>query len=74
MPTNAEKLNISIPQIYSPVVTREVFAAACGIELGVFVSQCEKGYWPQIHVGRRVLVNLEAIRLAAGKKAEEFAL
>jgi hypothetical protein len=74
MLNDAKNMNLSIHQIYSPVLTREAFAVAVGLDLGVVVSQCEKGYWPQIHVGKRVLVNVEAIRLAAAKKAQEFTL
>jgi hypothetical protein len=64
------------PQLYSlpPLVTRELYAQASGLELGVFVAQCERGFWPVVHVGKRVLVNVEAIRIAAAKKSQEFTL
>lgn len=64
------------PEVYilPPLVTRERYAAACGLELGIFVSQCERGYWPTVTIGRRCLVNVEAIRIAAAKKAEQFTL
>ena len=57
-----------------PLVTRELYARLAGIEIGVFKAQCERGFWPQVHVGKRVFVNVEAIRLIAAKKAEQFAL
>jgi hypothetical protein len=58
--------------ILPPLVTRELYAKACGLELGVFISQCERGYWPLQSIGKRVFVNVEAIRIAAAKKAEQF--
>ena len=63
-------------QLYtlSPLVTRELFALAVGIPLGVLVAQCEKGYWPLLHVGKRVFVNVEAVRLAAAEKGKEYSL
>jgi hypothetical protein len=69
-------MNNATPQLYSlpPLVSREFYASAAGIELGVFKAQCERGFWPQVHIGKRVLINVEAIRLAAAKKAEQFTL
>jgi hypothetical protein len=57
-----------------PLVTRERYASACGLESGVFFAQCERGYWPLVSIGKRVFVNVEAIRIAAAKKAEQFTL
>lgn len=57
-----------------PLVTRERYATACGLESGVFLAQCERGYWPLVSIGKRVFVNVEAIRIAAAKKAEQFTL
>jgi hypothetical protein len=57
-----------------PVMTRAAFALAVGLPLGVLVAQCEKGYWPVLHVGKRVFVNLEAVRVAAAQKGKEFSL
>lgn len=57
-----------------PLMTREAFAASVGIELNVFVRQCQRGYWPEITVGKRVFVNVEAIRLLAAERAREFTL
>jgi hypothetical protein len=57
-----------------PLMTREAFAACCGLPLGVLVAQCEKGYWPQITVGKRVFINVEAVRLKALERGHEFSL
>lgn len=57
-----------------PLMTREAFAAAVGLEAGVVIAQCERGYWPVITIGKRVLVNVEAIRVLAAQKAKEFVL
>jgi hypothetical protein len=64
------------PEVYilPPLVTRERYATACGLESGVFFAQCERGYWPLVSIGKRVFVNVEAIRIAAAKKAEQFTL
>lgn len=57
-----------------PVMTREAFAQAIGLPLGVLVAQAERGLWPQIKVGKRTLINVEAIRIKAAQRAEEFVL
>ena len=57
-----------------PVMTREAFAVAVGLPVGVLVAQAERGYWPQITVGRRVFINVEAVRLKAAERAQEFSL
>lgn len=48
-----------------PVVTRERFAELTGLPLAVLVAQCERGYWPTVKVGKRVLVNVELVRKRA---------
>ncbi|MFN3812377.1 MAG: hypothetical protein ACK4S6_17360 [Roseateles asaccharophilus] len=55
-------------------MTREAFATAIGVPVGVLVAQAERGYWPQITVGRRVFINVEAVRLKAAERAQEFVL
>jgi hypothetical protein len=61
--------------IYSvPLMTRAAFAIALGLPLGVFTKQCERGYWPEITIGKRVFINVEAVRVLAAKKALEFTL
>lgn len=57
-----------------PLMTREAFALAVGLPIGVLTAQCERGMWAQVTVGKRVLINVEAIRIAAARKAEEFTL
>lgn len=57
-----------------PLMTREAFAKAIGLPLGVLVAQAERGYWPQITVGRRVFINVEAVRVLAAARAQEAVL
>ncbi|UPL20182.1 hypothetical protein [Alcaligenes faecalis] len=57
-----------------PLMTPSAYAKAVGIELSVFQAQCNRGYWPTIKVGKRVFINLEAIRIKAAERAAEFAL
>lgn len=57
-----------------PLATRERWAAAIGLPATVVIAQCERGYWPTVSIGKRVMVNVEAIRIAAAKKAEQFTL
>lgn len=48
-----------------PFLTRERFAEMTGLPLAVLVAQCERGYWPTVKVGKRVLVNVELVRKQA---------
>ena len=57
-----------------PLMTREAFAAAVGLPVGVLIGQCERGYWPQVTIGKRVLINVEALRMHAIERGREFAL
>lgn len=57
-----------------PLCTREVWASAVGLTLDTVNSQCDRGYWPVVKIGRYSLVNVEAIRLKAAERAQEFAL
>lgn len=57
-----------------PLMTREAFALAIGLPVGVLVAQAERGYWPQITVGKRVFINVEAIRFKALERVQEFTL
>ena len=59
---------------YSPLMTRESFAKVIGLPVGVLIAQADRGYWPQITVGRRVFINVEAVRIRAAERAEHFAL
>lgn len=56
------------------LLTRERFAEWVGLPVGVLQAQCERGYWPQLTIGKRVFINVEALRLLAAEKAQEFAL
>ncbi|MCH4224581.1 MAG: hypothetical protein LKF64_06255 [Alcaligenes faecalis] len=57
-----------------PLMTPAAFSLAMGIELSVFQAQCNRGYWPTIKVGKRVFINVEAVRIKAAERAAEFAL
>lgn len=57
-----------------PLMTREAFASAIGLPVGVLIAQADRGYWPQITVGKRVFINVEAVRLKAAERAQEFVL
>jgi hypothetical protein len=67
-------LHTNQPPAPVPLMTREAFASAVGLPLGVLVAQCERGYWPQVTIGKRVLINVEALRMHAVEKGREFAL
>lgn len=55
-----------------PLMTREAFALAIGLPLTVLVAQAERGYWPEMRVGKRVFINVELVRKRALEK--EFSL
>lgn len=57
-----------------PLMTREAWAHAIGLPVGVVVAAAERGYWPEVRVGKRVFINVEAIRLKCVEKAQEFVL
>lgn len=57
-----------------PLMTREAWAHAIGFPVGVLIAQAERGYWPQVTVGKRVFINVEAVRLKAIEHAQEFVL
>jgi len=56
-----EQLNAGMP-VSLPIISREKFAQLIGLPIGVLIGQCEKGYWPQVHIGKRVFINLELVR------------
>lgn len=65
----------SVPALGFPVVlTRERFAEWVGLPLGVLQAQCDRGYWPQLTIGKRVFINVEALRVRAAEGAKEFTL
>lgn len=53
---------IALPTIQhvaaTPLVTREKFAQLVGIEPGVVLGWCNKGYIPTVPMGRHSLVNV----------------
>ena len=55
-----------------PLMTREAFASAIGLPVTVLIAQAERGYWPEIRVGKRVFINVELVRKRALEK--EFSL
>ena len=76
LPSRVLQVDLSIPSndskpIDVPLMTREAFAMAIGLPLGVLVAQCDRGYWPQVTKGKRVFINVEAVRLEARRRALE---
>ena len=57
-----------------PLMTREAFAHAIGLPLGVLVAQAERGYWPEVKVGKWRFINVEAVRQKLLERGQEFAL
>lgn len=54
-------------------MSRAKWAAAIGLPETVVTAQAERGLWgAPIHIGKRVFVNVEAIRIAAADKAKHF--
>ena len=64
----------SLPPSYSPLVSREVWARMCGLPVGVVTAQAERGLLPQVRIGKRTLINVEALRLKAAERGAEFSL
>jgi hypothetical protein len=60
----------AMPALLVPLMTREAWARAIGIPVTVLLAQCERGYWPQITKGKRVFINVEAVRLEAIQRAQ----
>lgn len=58
----------------APLMTLQAFSRAMGLELTVFQAQVNRGYWPTIKVGKRVFVNVEAVRLMAQQRFEEMSV
>lgn len=72
-------MNVRVEQsvgiaVLMPLMTPVAYAKAVGIEFSVFQAQCNRGYWPTIKVGKRVFINVEAVRIKAAERAAEFAL
>lgn len=52
----------------APVMTVAAFAQLIGLEESVLQAQVNRRYWPTIKVGRRIFVNVEAVRLRMGEQ------
>ena len=64
-----------LPNLSIPLMTPTAFSAAIGLEETVFRAQFERGYWgAPIRIGKRVFVNVEAVRIKCAERAKEFAL
>lgn len=55
-----------------PLMSRESFARAIGIPVGVLIGWCDRGYIPTIAIGKYSLINVELIRKQCANK--EFLL
>jgi len=55
-----------------PLMSRESFARAIGIPVGVLTGWCDRGYIPTISIGKYSLINVELIRRQCANK--EFSL
>ncbi|MXS85446.1 hypothetical protein ABO04_05835 [Nitrosomonas sp. HPC101] len=51
-----------------PIMTMEAFAHTIGLPFSVFHAQYKRGYWPTTKIGKRVFVNVEAVRMQMGKQ------
>jgi excisionase family DNA binding protein len=54
-----------------PLLTLPVYAAAIGLSLDTVRAQVERGLIPSVKVGKRRLVNVEALRVLSAAKAQE---
>lgn len=53
--------NFETPTI-GPVMSREKFAAAIGIPVGVVVGWVDRGYLPTLQIGRYSLINVALLQ------------
>lgn len=58
--------------VYRPLMTVQLWASVVGLPVGVVSAQVENGYWPTVRIGKRVLVNAEAVRRAAVEAGSRF--
>ncbi|WP_018005395.1 hypothetical protein [Cupriavidus neocaledonicus] len=42
----------------APLMTREAFAAAVGLPIGVVIGFCNRGYLPTVAIGKYSLINV----------------
>lgn len=45
-----------------PMMSREAFAAAIGLPIGVVVGFCNKGYLPTVSIGKYSLINIALLQ------------
>lgn len=45
-----------------PVMSKERFAEACGLEVGVIRGMLDRGYLPTVKIGRHRMVNVAALQ------------
>lgn len=45
-----------------PMMSREAFAAAIGLPVGVIVGFCNKGYLPTVSIGKYSLINVALLQ------------
>lgn len=57
--------------IFCPVVTSQVFSRLSGLPLGVVEAQMDRRLLPVLRVGKRRLVDLEALRIQSGASAPD---
>ncbi|KVG12117.1 hypothetical protein [Burkholderia thailandensis] len=61
--TEAAKSAPSLPVLpLVPMMSREAFAAAIGLPVGVIVGFCNKGYLPTVSVGKYSLINVALLQ------------
>jgi hypothetical protein len=59
----------SLAAVQLPLLTRERFADLVGLTHATVFSMCDRGYLPTLHLGgRRVFVNMEALRAMCADK------
>lgn len=54
-----------------PLMTLEAFAQASGLSVGTLRAQVYRGYWPTKKVGKKVMVDIVALRLEAIQRYQE---
>ncbi|KVE38413.1 MULTISPECIES: hypothetical protein [Burkholderia] len=45
-----------------PVMSREAFASAIGLPIGVIIGFCNKGYLPTVNIGKYSLINVALLQ------------
>lgn len=63
-----------VVHIFCPLLTAEAFAEASGLPLGVVEAQLDRRILPVVRLGKRRMVNVEALRIQALQKAADSGL